>query len=89
VTEPIALESIMSCFRGVIPSPFATCLPDGTPNITYMSIVHYVDADRVALSRQFFNKTRENLDRNPASEVRVVDPETMQQYNLDLVYLHT
>jgi hypothetical protein len=89
VTEPVALESILSCFRGVIPSPFATCSPDGVPNVTYMSIVHYVDSDRVALSRQFFNKTRANLDANPASQVRLVDPETLEQYELDLEYLHT
>jgi hypothetical protein len=89
VTEPVALESIESCLRGVIPSPFATCAPDGTPNVTYMSIVQYVDSERVALSRQFFNKTRANLDRNPAGQVRVVDPETLAQYELDLHYLHT
>jgi adenylate cyclase len=89
VTEPVALESILSCFRGVIPSPFATCSPDGVPNVTYMSIVQYVDSDRVALSRQFFNKTRANLDANPASQVRVVDPETLVEYELDLEYLHT
>lgn len=89
MTEPVALESILSCFRGVIPSPFATCSPDGAPNVTYMSIVQYVDSDRVALSRQFFNKTRANLDANPASQVWVVDPETLEQYELDLEYLHT
>jgi adenylate cyclase len=38
---------------------------------------------------QFFNKTRANLDANPASQVRVVDPETLEQYELDLEYLHT
>jgi hypothetical protein len=54
-----------------------------------MSIVQYVDSDRVALSRQFFNKTRANLDANPASQVWVVDPETLEQYELDLEYLHT
>jgi adenylate cyclase len=63
----VPLESIRACFEGVIPSPLATCAPDGTPNVTYMSIVHYVDADRVALSRQFFNKTRANLDSNPTA----------------------
>jgi adenylate cyclase len=89
VTEPVALESILSCLRGVIPSPFATCSTDGTPNVTYMSIVQYIDPDRVALSRQFFNKTRANLDANPKSQVRVVDPETMREYVLDLEYLHT
>jgi hypothetical protein len=85
----VPLESIRGCFEGGIPSPLATCAPDGTPNITYMSIVHYVDADRVALSRQFFNKTRANLDANPYSQVRLVDPVSMQQYALDLEYLHT
>jgi hypothetical protein len=59
------------------------------PNITYMSVVHYIDSERVALSRQFFNKTRANLDANPASQVRVVDPDTLEQYDLDLEYLHT
>ena len=89
MTEPVALESILSCFQGVIPSPFATCSPDGTPNITYMSIVHYVDQDRVALSRQFFNKTRLNLDANPFSQVRVVDPTGINEYAIDLEYLYT
>jgi GAF domain/Pyridoxamine 5'-phosphate oxidase len=87
VTVP--LDSIRACFEGVIPSPFATCSADGTPNVTYLSIVHYVDSERVALSRQFFNKTRANLDSNPFGQVRVVDPETSQQYALDLQYLHT
>jgi adenylate cyclase len=89
VTEPVALESILPCLQGVIPSPFATCAVDGTPNITYMSIVHYVDSERVALSRQFFNKTRANLDANRYSQVRVVDPVSIQEYAIDLEYLHT
>ncbi len=89
MTEPIALESIMSCFRGVIPSSFATCASDGTPNISYMSVVHYVDSERVGLSRQFFNKTRANLEVNPFGQARVVDPETLAEYALDLRYLHT
>jgi adenylate cyclase len=46
-------------------------------------------AERVALSRQFFNKTRQNLDVNPQGQVWVVDPETFQQYALDLQYLRT
>ncbi|HVX31898.1 MAG TPA: GAF domain-containing protein [Solirubrobacterales bacterium] len=89
MTEPVALESIMACFGGLIPSPFATCSPDGVPNVTYMSVVQYVDSDRVALSRQFFNKTRANLDANPRGMVRVVDPTTLAQYDLDLEFLHS
>jgi hypothetical protein len=89
MTGPVALESIASCFTGLIPSPFATCSADGVPNVTYMSIVHYLDPERVALSRQFFNKTRANLDANPHGQVRVVDPETLAQYDLVLEFLHS
>jgi adenylate cyclase len=89
VTGPVALESIASCFAGLIPSPFATCSADGVPNVTYMSIVHYLDPERVALSRQFFNKTRANLDVNPHGQVRVVDPETFAQYDLELEFLYS
>ncbi len=89
MTEPVALESIQAALRGVIPSALATCAVDGTPNITYMSLVHYVDSDRVGLSRQFFNKTRANLDANPRCQVRVVDPEIFREYLLDLEYVHT
>lgn len=90
MSEPsIPLESIMPCLQGVIPSPFATCSADGVPNVTYLSIVQYVDSERVALSRQFFRKSARNLEENPAAQVLVVDPETIQQYKLDLRYLHT
>jgi adenylate cyclase len=89
MTEPVALESIRACLQGAIPSPLATCSSEGTPNVTYLSIVHYVDAERVALSRQFFNKTRANLDENPVAQVEVVDPATMARFALDLRYLHT
>ena len=85
----VALESIRACLEGVIPSPLATCAADGTPNISYMSIVKYVDPERVALSRQFLNKTRANLDANPVAQVLVVDPGTGASYLLDLRHVHT
>jgi len=89
VTAPVALESIAACFQGAIPSPLATCAADGTPNVAYLSIVHYVDSERVATTRQFFNKTRANLDANPYAEILVVDPLSGRQYVLDLRHLHT
>jgi adenylate cyclase len=90
VTGPqVPLTAIVNCLQGVIPSAFATCGADGMPNITYMSLVQYVDADRVALSRQFFRKTGANLDENPSAQLLLVDPDTIEQYLLDLRYLHT
>ncbi len=88
-TAPVPLESISRCLQGVIPAWLATCSADGVPNVTTLSIVHYVDSERVALSRQFFNKTSANLDANPRSQVILVDPETVDQFVLDLRFLHT
>jgi hypothetical protein len=90
VTElEVPLESITPCFQGVIPSWVATCSADGVPNGTIVSIVHYVDSERVALTRQFMNKTRINLDANPQAQVIVVNPSNGEQFALDTRYLRT
>ena len=79
----------MPCFQGVIPSWVTTCSADGVPNASIVSIVHYVDSERVALTRQFMNKTRINLDQNPQAQVIVVSPANGEQFALDLHYLRT
>lgn len=85
-TMSIPLEEIGNCFEGVIPSPFCTCSASGMPNITYLSVVHRLDSNHVALSFQFFNKSRKNLLENPRAQVLVVDPATFRQFQLELVY---
>jgi hypothetical protein len=85
----VPLESIRSCLQGVLPSFLVTCSAEGVPNATILSIVRYVDSDSVGLTRQFFNKTRANLDENPQAQVIVVDPGSGDQYALDLRYQHT
>ena len=85
----VPLESIRPCLQGVLPSWLVTCSAEGVPNATILSIVRYVDFERVALTRQFFNKTRANLDANPQAQVIVVDPGSGDQFALDLRYLHT
>ena len=87
--RPVALEEILPCLQGDIPSWVATCSAEGVPNVTVLSIVHYVDSERVALTRQFFNKTSANLDANPFAQVLVIDPATSDQFLLDLRFLHT
>ncbi len=84
-----SLEAIRGCLEGVIPSPVATCSSDGTPNVTYVSQVHFVDSSHVALSFQIFNKTRQNVLDNPRASAIVVHPGTAQQYRLDLEYERT
>lgn len=72
------------CFQGVAPAVVATSSVDGVPNVTYVSQIHYLDPRRVAMSCQFFNKTRQNIDANPYACVQLYDPLTFEAYELDL-----
>lgn len=86
---PTSLDAIRGCFEGAVPSLLASCAPDGTPNITYVSQVHYVDREHVALTFQFFNKTRQNILANPQATVFTADVDTGRRYLLRLQYLRT
>jgi len=89
MSDPPHLNSIRNCLEGVIPSVIATVATDGTPNVTLVSQVHYVDSQHVALSFQFFNKTRENILANPYATVQVVDPDSSAHYRIAVKYLRT
>jgi adenylate cyclase len=85
----IRIEPLRDCFEGYVPSILATTDPDGMPNVSLLSQVHYVDSRRVALSYQFFNKTRRNILSTRAASVVVIDPATMAQFRMDLDYEET
>ena len=85
----ISLEQLRPCLEGVIPATVATCGADGIPNATYVSQMQYVDSLHVALSFQFFNKTRENVLANPQVTAQLIDPLTAESYRLSLLYLRT
>ncbi|HEX6592895.1 MAG TPA: GAF domain-containing protein [Moraxellaceae bacterium] len=85
----LGLEDIRPCLEGEIPAAVATCGADGIPNVTYVSQVHFVDEGHVALSFQFFNKTRENILANPQCTVIVLHPETGGRFRLALLYRRT
>jgi adenylate cyclase len=86
---PLDLDAIRPCLEGAVPGVMATCAPDGTPNVTYISQVEYVDARHLALSFQFFNKTRRNVLANPAVELLVVHPAHGAMYRVTARYLRT
>ena len=85
----IPLESLTPCFQGLIPAWLCTCSRDGMPNAAILSHVDYVDSRHVALSFQFFNKSRRNIIENPKAMVRIYDPDTLQVYALRLRYVRT
>jgi adenylate cyclase len=86
--DAIKLEDLWPCLQGMIPAALSTCSPDGTPNITFISQVFYVDGVHVAVSHQFFNKTHRNVRQNPLACAMLLDPRTLQAYRLQLRFDH-
>ncbi|HME95166.1 MAG TPA: pyridoxamine 5'-phosphate oxidase family protein [Methylomirabilota bacterium] len=82
-------DDIKAAMQGVIPSHVVTCSHDGTPNASAISQVYYVDADHVALSHQFFNKTKRNLEENPRAMAWVISPETFEAWDLELEFVRS
>lgn len=74
-------------FDGTIPPVFASLDEAGMPNVIHVSKVDVIDERHVALSRQFFRKTAENLARNPVALISVTDPLSNRMYILDVRHL--
>jgi hypothetical protein len=74
------------CFEGVMPSIIATCDASGVPNVTYLSQVTRIDGAHVALSCQFFNKTKRNVVEHPYACIELYDPVTFDAYRLAVRY---
>ena len=85
----LGLEALASSFQGLIPAVLFTASREGIPNAAYISHVEYVDSAHVALSFQFFNKSRKNIAENPQAAVHLIDPDTQQGYVLHLRYVRS
>ena len=85
----VPLESLATCFQGLLPAQLFTCSADGMPNAAYLSHVDYVDSTHVALSFQFFNKSRRNITENPQALVVLIDPDSGQGWSLRLRYVRS
>ncbi|NGY05778.1 GAF domain-containing protein [Solimonas terrae] len=83
------LDTARDCLDSAIPCTIATVSGDGIPNVTYVSHAEYVDAEHLALSFQFFNKTRENVLARRAALLYATDSESGASYRLELEYLRT
>ena len=85
----VTLESLATCFQGILPAHLFTCSSDGVPNAAYLSHVEFVDPRHVALSFQFFNKSRRNIAENPNALVLLSDPDSGQGWQLRLRYVRS
>jgi adenylate cyclase len=88
VTE-LRLADIRACLEGAIPAVLATSDAAGTPNVAYISQVFHAGERHVALSFQFFNKTRQNILANPRATLLMIHPRTAGFYRLHITYRRT
>lgn len=85
----VTLSGIRRMFEGVIPATMCSVSAEGMPHLCYLSQVEYVDEHHVALSFQFFNRSRENILATRRCAVTVDDPYTAAGVRLQLLYLRT
>ncbi len=89
MTAQPTIRDLRRCFDGRVPAVISTCSATGIPNITYLTAVHPVDEERIALSNQFMSKTSRNLAENPWVTLLLLDPITSSEYRLVLHYERT
>jgi len=85
----LPLKSVRRMLEGVIPPAMATASADGVPHVSYLSMVEYLDEEHVALSWQFFNRSRENVLATRQAAVSVEDPYTGGAVTMQIDYVRT
>lgn len=85
----ISLDALRECLEGATPGVVATVSAAGVPNVAYLSQVQYVDRAHLALSFQFFSKTRANVLENPRVQVALIHPVTAARFVVSAEYLRT
>ncbi len=85
----VPLRALDPCFEGGVPATLCTCSAGGVPNLSFLSVVHRVDDRHVALSFQYFRKTKKNLEQNPRARLLVIEPSTAIEYGLSIEYERT
>lgn len=88
-TKALQLSQLRDCFQGIVPSMMCTYDQNWVPNISYLSHVEYLNESRVALSNQFFNKTKKNVLATGRALLLLLHPATLQCYELRLRFVHS
>jgi adenylate cyclase len=89
MSDNLTLFGVRRMMEGVIPPTMCTASPDRMPNVSYLSLAEYVDPLHIALSYQFFNRSRENVLATKRAALTLDDPYTGAGVVLQLEYLRT
>ena len=82
-------DEIRPVMENGVPVIVATCSKDGTPNVSIVSEVYYVDPTTIALSFQFFSKTIKNVRENPRTSIILNDIKGGRRWILGARYDHS
>ena len=82
-------DEIRPVMENGVPVVIATCSKDGTPNVSIVSEVYYVDPATIALSFQFFSKTIKNVRENPRAAIILNDIAGGRRWLLQVEYHHS
>lgn len=89
-TPPVlTLRAVRRLLEGVIPPAMCSVSEDGTPHVNYLSHAEYVDDEHVALTFQFFNRSRANVLATGRVALSIEDPTCGGGVMLRLHYLRT
>jgi putative methionine-R-sulfoxide reductase with GAF domain len=89
MTDNLTLFGVRRMMEGVVPPTMCTASLDRMPNVSYLSLAEYVDSQHIALSYQFFNRSRENVLATKRAALTLDDPYTGAGVILQLEYLRT
>ncbi len=87
--DGLSLFGVRRMMEGVIPPVLCTASADRIPNVSYLSLCEYVDPLHIALSYQFFNRSRENVLATRRASLTLDDPYTGAGVVLQLEYQRT
>ena len=87
--DGLSLFGVRRMMEGVVPPTLCTFSVDHMPNVSYLSVVEYIDPLHIALSYQFFNRSRENVLATRRAALTLDDPYTGAGVVLQIEYLRT
>ncbi|HEV7609740.1 MAG TPA: GAF domain-containing protein [Steroidobacteraceae bacterium] len=87
--DGLSLFAVRRMMEGVVPPSLCTASAEHVPNVSYLSLAEYVDPQHVALSYQFFNRSRDNVLATRRASLTLDDPYTGAGVVLQLEYQRT
>jgi len=77
----------MPALEGIFPMTLMTASADGVPNVANLSRAWAVDDEHLAVADQMLNKSLKNIQTQPLSLLRAIDPADLTHWEFDLAFV--